>query len=93
MHAFNYSPDRTDVQRLTFSNNDEQKETDAVHPPAIFTLFKLFALAIFCLYIFLHCPENPRNKKRNRDQANVVDEAPSKKNKIEEKSEVKDLYY
>jgi len=40
-----------------------------------------------------HCPKKPRNKKRNRDQVNVVDEAPSKKNKTEEESKVKDLYY
>ena len=40
-----------------------------------------------------HCPRNPRNKKRNRNQANVTDEGPSKKNKTEEDSEVKDLYY
>jgi len=38
------------------------------------------------------CPENPRNKKRDRKQANITDKAPPKKNKIEE-LEVKDLYY
>jgi len=37
------------------------------------------------------CPDNPRNKKRNKDHANVVDEGPTKKNKMEE-SEVKDLF-
>lgn len=40
-----------------------------------------------------HCPENPRNKKRDGDQANVTDEAPSKKNETEEELEVKDLYH
>lgn len=38
------------------------------------------------------CPENLRNKKREREHGNVVDEVPPKKNKTEE-SEVKDLYY
>lgn len=38
------------------------------------------------------CPENPRNKRREREHANVVDEAPPKKNKAEE-SEVKDIDY
>lgn len=37
-------------------------------------------------------PKNPRNKKREREHAIVVKEAPSKKNKTEE-FEVKDLYY
>ena len=36
------------------------------------------------------CPEKPRNGKRKRDQANIVDEAPSKKNKTKE-SKVEDL--
>ena len=40
-----------------------------------------------------HFPENPRNKKRDGDQANVIDEAPSNKNKTEEELKVKDLYY
>jgi len=40
-----------------------------------------------------HYPENPRNKKRNMDQANFVDEGPLKKNKTGEESEVEDLYY
>lgn len=40
-----------------------------------------------------NCPRNPRSKKRDRDQANVTHEAPSKKNKTEEESEVKELYY
>ena len=39
-----------------------------------------------------HCPENPSNKKIEMEHANVVDEAPPKKNKTEE-LEVKDLYY
>jgi len=38
------------------------------------------------------CPNNPRNKKRNMDQANVVKEGSQKKNKTEE-SKIKDLYY
>jgi hypothetical protein len=36
------------------------------------------------------CPENPRIRRENRDQANVVDEGSPKKNKTEE-SEVKGL--
>lgn len=39
-----------------------------------------------------HCPESPRNKGRDRDQANIVNKAPRKKSKIEE-SEVNDLHY
>ena len=38
------------------------------------------------------CPDTPRNKKRERDQANVVEEGSQKKNKTEE-SEIKDLRY
>ena len=36
--------------------------------------------------------ENPKNKKRDRDQTNITEEAPPKKIKIEE-LEVKYLYY
>ena len=39
-----------------------------------------------------HCPDNPKNKKRNRYQSNVVEEGSPKKKKTEE-SEIKDLYY
>ena len=39
-----------------------------------------------------NCPENTRNKDRDKDQVNIVDEAPPKKNKTKE-SKVKDLYY
>ena len=39
-----------------------------------------------------HCPKNPRNKKRDRDQANIDNETPPKKSKTEE-LEVKDLHY
>lgn len=38
------------------------------------------------------CPENPRNKKRDREQENTIDEAPPKQNKAEE-LKVKELYY
>jgi len=38
-----------------------------------------------------NCPENPRNKKREREHTNISDEAPPKKNKIEE-MEVKELF-
>ena len=38
------------------------------------------------------CLENPRNNKRDREQANITDEAPPKKNKVKE-LEVKELYY
>ena len=39
------------------------------------------------------CPENPKNKKRERDQAIIAtDEAPPKKNKTKD-FEVKDLFY
>lgn len=38
------------------------------------------------------CLKNARNKKRDRDQENVTDEAPPKKNKTKE-LEVSELYY
>lgn len=37
------------------------------------------------------CPENPRNKKSEREHATVADEAPPKKKKTKE-SKVKDLF-
>ncbi len=39
-----------------------------------------------------NCLDNPRNKKRSRDQANVAKEGSPKKNRTEE-LEIKDLYY
>ena len=38
-----------------------------------------------------NCHENPRNKRKDRDQANIVNEGSPKKNKMEE-FEVKDLF-
>ena len=38
-----------------------------------------------------NCLENPRNKRRDRDQANIVEEDSPKKNNMEE-PEVKDLF-
>lgn len=39
----------------------------------------------------IKCPKNPRNKKREREHANAVDEGPPKKNKYEE-YEIKELF-
>ena len=38
------------------------------------------------------CPDNPKNKKRSRDQANVVEEGSPKKTKPEE-LDIRDLRY
>jgi len=38
------------------------------------------------------CPDNPRNKKRERDQANVAEEEDLKKAKLEE-SDIRVLHY
>jgi len=38
------------------------------------------------------CPNNPRNKKRERGQANVVEEEDLKKAKLEEPN-IRDLHY
>lgn len=38
------------------------------------------------------CLENPRNKKRGRDQANFLEEGGSKKVKLEE-SDIRDIHY
>ena len=43
-------------------------------------------------YYRSECPDNPRNKKRQRDDANVVEEASPKKEKPKE-TDIRDLHY
>ena len=38
------------------------------------------------------CPDNPKNKKRNKYQANAAEEGSPKKNKAEE-LDIRDLHY
>ena len=38
------------------------------------------------------CPKNPKNKKRNRDQDNIVEEGSLKKNKAKD-LDIRDLHY
>jgi len=38
------------------------------------------------------CPDNPKIEKRNKDQANIVEEGSPKKNKTKE-LDIRDLHY